>query len=62
MTNEKKIVKEIHPYWNELIDYVESNGGYLRLNIRFKDGIPIEADDIKKQVRFDLNYKNRKKT
>lgn len=57
----KKITKEIHPYWNELIEYVEKSGGYLKLNVKFKDGIPIEADDIRKQVRFDLNYKNRNK-
>ena len=37
------------------MEYVKENGGHMKLNIRFKDGIPIEADEIKKRARFDIN-------
>ena len=35
---------KIHPFWYELMEYVKANGGHMKLNIRFKDGIPIEAE------------------
>ncbi len=49
---------KIHRFWHELMEYVKENGGYLRLSVRFKDGLPVEADEIKKKVRFDINSKN----
>ena len=59
--NENNNIK-LHPYWYELIKYVKENGGHLKLSIRFKDGIPIEADEIKKKVRFDINARTPEET
>lgn len=55
---QKTMKKKIHPYWCELIDYVRKNGGNLRLRVKFKDGIPIEAEDIKENVRFGSDSSN----
>jgi len=53
----KKIIKEIHPYWDKLMKYVEKNGGYLRLEIRFQHGLPISAERVREQIRFDIERK-----
>ena len=45
---------EIHPQWKELMEYVEKSGGFLRLEIRFQDGLPVVAEHIRKQVRFGI--------
>ena len=47
-------LSNLHPLWLELIKYVTENGGHVKMNIRFKDGLPVEAEEIKKKVRFDL--------
>ena len=50
---EEKMMK-IHPNWKRLMEYIEKSGGYLRLEIRFQYGLPISAEHIKEQIRFDI--------
>ena len=52
---------EIHPQWKELMEYVEKSGGFLRLEIRFQDGLPVVAEEIRKQVRFGTKNNKGKK-
>jgi len=47
-------MRRIHPYWNELIEYVAHNGGFVKLEIRFQHGVPIMGEKIREQVRFDV--------
>ena len=51
----KRVNRNIHPHWAELIDYIENMGGYVRLEIKFQQGIPIIAENVREQVKFGIN-------
>ena len=44
---------EVAQSWVDMIKYVKNDmGGYGEMTIKFKDGLPYEAEIVKKTIRF----------